>query len=305
MYIFSFICFVGLFLYGIELLSSFLANKFSNKTLYFLEVSENIYVSFLIGILFTFITQSSSIVTAIIIAFLNANKMKLKNGIAIMLGSNIGTTFSSIFTSFNIDKYHYIILGIGLILFFIKRTKTYSEFFLGLGFIFLSLFYLKSSLNDLFNNINYLAYFNKTKNSVLLNTFLGIFISGIIQSSSATISLAQIATQNNLISLLAGICIVLGANIGTTFTGLIASIKSNKPAKILALTNLLLNLFGVIVVLPFVRILSNTTFKNLPLYLSYVHILFNVVSCIVGLILIPPLIRLNNKIKKRPNLIRS
>ena len=170
--------------------------------------------------------------------------MKFKNAFAIMLGSNIGTTFSSIFTSFNIDQYYYIILSLGLIMYFIKKTKTYSQLFLGLGFIFLSLFYLKSYLSSLFSNITYLSYFNKVNNSVLLSTLAGVFVSGIIQSSSATISLAQIATQNNYISVLSGICIILGANIGTTFTGLIAAIKSNKYAKLLAWSNFVLNIFG-------------------------------------------------------------
>ncbi len=302
MQFFMFICFIGLFLYGIELMSFFLTNFFSNKTLYFFESSENIYISFLIGILFTFITQSSSVVTAIIIAFLNANKMKFKNAFAIMLGSNIGTTFSSIFTSFNIDQYYYIILSLGLIMYFIKKTKTYSQLFLGLGFIFLSLFYLKSYLSSFFSNITYLSYFNKVNNSVLLSTLAGVFVSGIIQSSSATISLAQIATQNNYISVLSGICIILGANIGTTFTGLIAAIKSNKYAKLLAWSNFVLNVVGVLVILPFVRFFSQTSFKNLSLYLSYIHILFNVISCFVGLLLISPIINFIHKYKKRPKL---
>lgn len=299
MFIFSFVCFVCLFLYGIEILSNYLEQRFNSQSLSILNNSSNIYISFLIGIIITFITQSSSAVTAIIIAFLNADKIKLKNAISIMMGSNIGTTFSSVFTCFNIDQYSYIILSLGLIMYFFKKTKNFSKLLLGIGFIFFSLFYLKNELTLVFSKLNYLNYFKYSNNSILLSTWNGILISGIIQSSSATISLTQIAVQDKLISLLSGICIVLGANIGTTFTGLIASIKSNKNAKTLAIANLLLNLFGVLLILPFVSLLSKTSYSNLSLYLSFIHILFNVGSCVGGLLLINPIINLSFKCIKK------
>ena len=148
---------------------------------------------------------------------------------------------------------HLGIVGVGAVeltaldktaIYFIKKTHSFSYIFLGVGFIFFSLYCLKLELNESFKHLNYLKYFQLSNPSIILSTLNGILISGIIQSSSATIGLAQIATQNNNISLLSGICIVLGANIGTTFTGLIASIRSSNNSKILAVSNLILNLLG-------------------------------------------------------------
>lgn len=294
MVIFSFVCFLLLLLYGIELLSSSLENKLNGRFLKIIhKFTSNIYISFVTGVILTFCTQSSSCITAIVIAFLNSNKLNLKNAISIILGANIGTSFTSIITSLNFDSSSFIILSCGLILYFFKKTKHFSTFFIGLGFIFISIYYLKQDLVTILNKINYSSYFVKSNNSILLSTWNGILISGIIQSSSATIGLAQIAANNRLISLMSAICIVLGANIGTTFTGLVASINSSKDSKALSISHLLLNLIGTILALPFVRWFSTFTVKNIPLYLSFVHILFNVVSSILGIIFISPLMRLS------------
>lgn len=304
MLLLSIICFILLFLFGIDLLSNFLNNKFNKKTIYILnKFTSNILVSCFVGILLTLLTQSSSVITALVIALLNAKKLDLKNAISIMIGSNIGTTFTSLITSLDVDKYYFLILILGLVLHFIKKTNNISKLFLGLGFIFMSLYLIKSDLIIVMNKLNYLSYFKKSNNSVLLSTWNGILISGIIQSSSATIGLAQVAVTNKLISLLSGICMVLGANIGTTFTGLIASLKSNHLAKALAVSHLILNLFGVIIVLPFVRLFSNNICINNSLYLSLVHILFNIASSFFGLFLINPLQRISLFLTKKKNLI--
>lgn len=304
MLLISIFCFILLFLYGIDLLTNYLESRFNSKSTYILnKFTSNIFMSFLVGIIITFFTQSSSAVTAIVISLLNANKLKLKNAISIMIGSNIGTTFTSLITGLNIDKYCFVFLAFGLILHFINKTKNISKLFVGLGFIFLSLFLLKLDLAKVLDSINYLAYFKKSNNSILLSTWNGILISGIIQSSSATIGLAQIAASNKLISLLSGICIVLGANIGTTFTGLIASIKSNDLSKALAVSHFLLNLFGVILVLPFVNLFSFNIYMQESVFLSFIHILFNLFSAILGIIFINPLMKVSLFLTKKKNLI--
>ena len=211
--IISIVFYICLFLYGIDILTKFLEQTYSSKMLSYLNKCSNIYISFLIGIIITFITQSSSAITAIVIAFLNSKRLELKSAIAITMGSNIGTTFTSLFTSISLDSYGVLVLIIGLVFYFIKKTHSFSYIFLGVGFIFFSLYCLKLELNESFKHLNYLKYFQLSNSSIILSTLNGILISGIIQSSSATISLAQIATQNNNISLLSGICIVLGANI--------------------------------------------------------------------------------------------
>ena len=236
------------------------------------------------------------------IAFLNARKIKLYNATAVMLGANIGTTFTSVLTSINIDQYSYIILSCGLLLSFFHKTKQTAKLFLGIGFIFFSLYCLKHQLYNVFDNINYLAYFQKANNNIVLSTWNGILISGIIQSSSATIALAQICTTEKLISVLSGVCIVLGANIGTTFTGLIVSFKASVEAKVLSVTNLLINLIGVLIMLPFIKSILKINYTNTSLFLSFVHIIFNIVTCTIGLFFINIITRLSYKlIKKEPN----
>ena len=303
MIIISIFCFVFLFIYGINLLTSYLESRVLIKSSLNIKKINNIFVCFLFGIFVTFITQSSSAITAIIIAFLNAKQVTLKNAIAVLLGANIGTTFTSVLTSFDVDQYSYLVLCGGLFLSFFNKTKPISKLFIGLGFIFYSLFCLKNITTSFFEDFEYIYFLKKANNNILLSTWHGILLSGILQSSSVSIALAQICASNGTISLSAGICMVLGSNIGTTFTGLICSFKSSYESKILAVAHLLFNLFGVLFTLPFVQKISAIKTNNISLYLSIFHVLFNVVSCVVSLCFINSIIKLSKLIiKKEPNL---
>lgn len=301
--IISIFCFILLFIYGINVLTSFLESYFLNKSKLHYSKLSNIYVSFIFGTLITFLTQSSSAITAIMIAFLNAKQIKLKNAIAVMLGANIGTTFTSLITSFSLDQYSYIILGVGLFLSLLKKTNNISKFFIGLGFIFYSLFCLKNTLAVVFDNIEYIYFLKYANNSVILSTWNGILLSGLLQSSSVTIAITQLCATNGSISVLSGICVILGSNIGTTFTGLICSLKSSYESKLLAISHLIINVLGVFVILPFVKYFIRIKYNNISLFLSLIHIFFNIISCSASLFFINQIIKLSKLlVKKEPNL---
>ncbi len=265
-----------------------------NKILLILKKSTpNILSAFIWGILICLVTQSSSIVTILAISLIAANTLSLEKGLAIMIGSNIGTTLTSLFLSFNLSYIYYLFILLGTIPYMFKQRK--ASFLFWLGLIFLSLDLIESSLITLFDS-NFIQNIILKYNTQVAGTISGMITSFLIQSSSTTIILAQKLYENNLISGLFGVSVMLGANIGTTINGLLFSLNSTINGKRLALGGLLFNIFGVVIVFPLLYIKDILTLFNHEYLISVTHIYFNVVTGIIGIFLIKPLCFLINYI---------
>lgn len=256
------------------------------------KFTKTIFSSFLTGIFICLITQSSSIITILTISLISSKILSLRKGLAIVIGSNIGTTIISLIISFDIGSFYYIFFIITFILLFIK--KSLSKVFLYIGLIFLSLDLLTKHLLIVFNN-SFLEDMLFKFNNPLLGILAGVIISFLIQSSSTTIAVAQKMYFNNLLSSLLGISIMLGANIGTTISGLIFSMKSSLEAKRLSVAGMLFNILGVLVFIPFLYIYKEYINLNNSAYLiSIAHIYFNVITGILGLFIITPLCKISS-----------
>ena len=297
-------CGLGLFLYGMKLMSDGLENIAGEKLKSILEkITSNKIMGVLVGTIVTAIIQSSSAITVMVVSFVNAGLMTLGQATGVILGSNIGTTITAQMVSLKLEVIAPIFIGIGAIVIVItkkKKVKDLAYIALGFGILFMGMGLMSSSLKP----VSELAIFNKFillvgKNSIL-GVLIGILITAILQSSSATTGiLVALAVSGNL-DMSVAFPIILGCNIGTCITAILAGLTANRIAKKAALLHLFFNIFGTILFLPFsdkvVMIVQYLTPDNVARQVANAHTIFNVVITIFILPISKYFVKLVNKI---------
>ena len=274
---------LGLFLFGIKMLSSGiekLAGDQIQKWLY--RVTNNRFKSAVFGAVATALVQSSSLLMVTMIGLINASLMTVEQAIGVMLGQEIGTTMTAQIVSFKIGNYWLVLVILGLVFmeFFPKRDwKKFGEIFMGLGIVFIGMGFMSSALDSLIE-IPWVA------NSLLLlgkHTWLGILagviLTSVTQSSSAVSSLVIAMGIAEAITLKGAVGVILGANIGTCITGLFASLRLSPTARQASLAQIIINIVGVIIFLPFISPFANLiqgTSPLLPRQIANAHTVFNV-----------------------------
>lgn len=293
-FVFVFLTFCGLFLFivGLKLLTTVLNKISSNKIRQLIiKFSDKDFKALLLGIIVTAICQSSNAITAITLSFVSAKYLDFRKGLIIIIGSNIGTTVTSILFGLNIQNFGFVFIILGIILLKFLNNKNIGLLIVSLGILLFGLNNLSNYLECLLSLDNVSPILVKVNSSNFLCFCLGTVISFIMQSSSASIGMIQQLHQENMIGLSCGIAFVLGANIGTTITGLIAGFFGNISARKVALFNFLFNFFGSLLFL--VVIIPYTTFiKNLQFYfnisnsltISLSHILYNIITVLLFII---------------------
>ena len=295
---------LGLFLYGMKLMSDGLENIAGEKLKSILEkITSNKIMGVLVGTIVTAIIQSSSAITVMVVSFVNAGLMTLGQATGVILGSNIGTTITAQMVSLKLEVIAPIFIGIGAIVIVItkkKKVKDLAYIALGFGILFMGMGLMSSSLKP----VSELAIFNKFillvgKNSIL-GVLIGILITAILQSSSATTGiLVALAVSGNL-DMSVAFPIILGCNIGTCITAILAGLTANRIAKKAALLHLFFNIFGTILFLPFsdkvVMIVQYLTPDNVARQVANAHTIFNVVITIFILPISKYFVKLVNKI---------
>ncbi len=294
---------LALFLYGLQMLSKGLQKAAGSKLKIILEKLTNKPIkAVFLGLFITAVVQSSSITTVTLIGLVNSGLMNLGQAVGVILGTEIGTTVTAQIISFKIGTFFFPLIALGFFLFFFAKNEKYKyagQIIMGFGILFLGMYTMSSGLKPLRDNVffvNMLTNFSKTP---ILGVIAGAIFTGIIQSSSATTGLVIAMGMDNVINLNAAIPIVLGANIGTCVTVLIASIGSSLSAKRAAMSHFLFNIIGVFLFFPFlpqfVRIVSLTS-SNLPRQIANAHTIFNVTMTIIMFPAIALLIALVKKI---------
>lgn len=250
------------------------------------------------GAVVTGILQSSSVVNLMVLAFVGANVIQMQNALAVILGSNLGTTLdswivASIGFQFNIEQIAFPVVGISGIVMLLsdKESRWYpwSKFLFGFGFLFIGLNYMKSGMEEAVKQVD-LSSFSQYPPVIFL--FLGFLITALIQSSSATIAIVLSALYIHAISLLDASAIVLGSEVGTTMKLLLASVKGLPAKKRVALGNLLFN--SIIAVLIFIFLFPVNRFiketigiKDNLLALVFFQSLVNILSIFLFYPLLP------------------
>ncbi len=241
----------GLFMFGIKFMGNGLKAAAGDKLKDFInKYTSNRISGMMIGILITIIMQSSSATSAITIGFVRAGLMSLEQAAGIILGATIGTTVTSFLISIHIDKYAMFIVFLGalLICFFKKQRTIYmGEVILGFGLIFFGM----SAMGDALAALKELPEFESIALTMAQNPFLallaGILLTAAVQSSAATIGVIQKLYDAGAVTFMASLPFMFGANIGTTMTGILASIGGSTAGKRTAALHSILNIIGTII----------------------------------------------------------
>lgn len=261
---------IGLFLYGMKLMSEGLQKAAGDRLRNILAwMTNNRFVGALTGILVTALIQSSSATTVMIVSFVNAGLLSLAQSMAVIMGANVGTTATAWILYLGGFKVNLAAASIPLIAFtipmlFSKKNswKSWGEVILGFSFLFMGLDLLNHSVPDLRSNPELFAVIQNYAHmgwwSVLLFAFVGMIVTIIVQSSSVTFAITLVICSKGWISFDMAAALVLGSNIGTCITPLIAAISGNIWAKRAAMGHLMFNVLGSIWVLalyyPFMKL---------------------------------------------------
>ena len=252
---------VGLFLYGMKVMSEGLQKAAGERLRNILSaMTRNRFTGTLTGFLITALIQSSSASTVMVVSFVNAGLMSLAQSMAVIMGANVGTTFTAwVIALFgfkvNISAFVLPLIGLAIPLLFTKksRNKSIGEFLIGFAFLFMGLDMISKYVPDLQSNPEMFAFLQRYTSmgylSVLIFVAVGVIVTMVIQSSAATFAITLIMCSKGWITFDLACALVLGSNIGTTITPLLASMSGNVAAKRTAMGHLLFNFLGTIWVL--------------------------------------------------------
>ncbi|MDO5783565.1 MAG: Na/Pi cotransporter family protein [Eubacteriales bacterium] len=312
MTVFGLIGGLAMFLFGMNSMSDALqkaAGEKMKKILGFL--TKNPIMGALAGALVTAVLQSSSATTVMVIGFVSAGLMTLPQAISVIFGANIGTTMTAQLMAFKITDYIYPIIFIGFMIYFVgkkERVKNIGMVILSFGLLFEGIEIMGSVMKPLASSPVFIDLMGKVSEIPALGIVLGAVMTLVVQSSSATIAVLQnFASQagpdgvTSVMGLTGAIPILLGDNIGTTITALLASIGQSKSAKRTALSHSIFNITGSIVfaflLKPFAAFItfispSGNEVDVIARQIANAHTTFNVVCTLIWLPLIPLMVKI-------------
>lgn len=264
---------VCLFLYGMKVMSEGLQKVAGDRLRNILGImTKNRWAGVITGVLITALIQSSSASTVMVVSFVNAGLMSLAQSMAVIFGANVGTTVTTwIISAFsfevNISAYTLVLFAVAVPLMFMKKStyKSMGEFLAGFCFLFMGLDLISQFVPNLEENPQMLAFLRDYTQlgigSVLIFFVVGIVLTMVVQSSAATFAVTLIMCSQGWISFTLGCAVILGGNIGTTITPILASLSGNLAAKRTAMGHVLFNVIGSIIVLfifyPFVHLVGD------------------------------------------------
>lgn len=288
-YIVLFIFCILLFIFGMNIIRIGLFHISAEKLKsWLIRLTSSPFKGMLTGTFITALLQSSTAVMVITIGLISAKIMTFPQSIGIILGTNIGTTFKTELITFDIDAaiVPLAVIGAILILFQNKKTRSIGMAVFGIAAVFTAMKgfeYLAQPLTSLPIVHNGLL---KLNGSIIMSLLIGTILTIIIQSSTAMTGIAMGFLTAGLLKLDAGIAIMLGANIGTCITAIIASIGGGKEAKLAAYAHVWLNVFGVLLFIPLIPTLTTLApyiASHKDVQLAHISVIFNVASSLIVL----------------------
>ncbi len=293
---------LGFFFFGMKTMSEGLKKIAGDRLKAILHMVTKVpIIGVLVGALVTCLLQSSSATSVMVVGFVNAGLLVLKQAISVIMGANIGTTFTAWLVSamsvFKITNYALPFVGLGFALNAFGKTKNaklWGQTILGFGMLFIGLSFMKDAFAPLKDSQQIKDIFVVFSNNPLLGVLVGMVFTVLLQSSSATIAIVQVLAFNGVISFAAAIPLILGDNIGTTVTAQLAAVGTNVNARRTAMSHTIFNVIGVAYMLFFVYtgwfakfinfiIPGEITLKSIMFYIAVSHSLFNIVNVMVFL----------------------
>ncbi|MBN2058198.1 MAG: Na/Pi cotransporter family protein [Candidatus Saganbacteria bacterium] len=293
---------LGLFLFGMKNMSEGLQKIAGQGMRKILELlTKTTIAGVAVGAAVTAIIQSSSATTVMLIGFVQAGLMTLKQSIGVVYGANIGTTITAQIIAFKIHKYALPAIGLGVFLYFFfpkRKLKHFGQILLGFGMLFFGLAIMSEVFIPLKQSPEFRQLFVLFSRNPLLAVLTGTALTMIVQSSSATVGITMALAGAGLLDFVTAFAVVLGDNIGTTITAQLAALNGNITAKRTAWAHTLFNLFGA----GYMLLLLNVRIDGQPVFLHFInlitpgnafagenieravansHSLFNIFNCII------------------------
>ncbi len=310
---------LGIFFFGMKLMSDGLqavAGDVIRKIIN--SLTSNRVMAVGVGLLVTCIVQSSSVTTVMTVGFVNAGLMTLKQAIGVIFGANIGTTITGWIISINVE-YGLLLVGLGFIPGLFSKTERWQHLgksLMGMGLVFLGLQFMSHAFVPLRENHSFLdsiSYFTGANyGAYIASILMGCLLTMIVQSSAAMLGITMALATAGIIPLHTAVALVLGENIGTTITAILASVGANVNAKRAALVHAFFNIIGVSIVLcflpTFIKIVSSIitqdptfvlpdgSFPNVSQHIALAHTLFNVAATLLFLPFIHQIIMIVTKL---------
>ncbi len=241
---------LALFLFGMEQMADALKLLAGERLKYFLaRLTTNRVTGALTGAVVTAVIQSSSVTTVLTVGFISAGILSLSQAVGIILGAHVGTTITAQIVAFKVTKFALLMIAVGFAMLFVsnrEKVKQYGGMIMGLGLVFFGMSVMGDAMKPLRSYEPFLDMMAHMENP-LLGILVAAAFTGLIQSSSATTGVVITMASQGLISLPAGIALVLGANIGTCVTAILASIGKPREAMRAGLVHITSNVLGVII----------------------------------------------------------
>lgn len=302
---------LALFIFGMNMMSESLQKVAGDKMKKVLGVlTRNAVCGMLAGALVTAVLQSSSATTVLVIGFVSAGLMSLKQGISVIFGANIGTTMTAQLMAFKISDYIMPIVFIGFLIAFIakkEKIKFVGQTIFAFGLLFVGIEMMGDVMKPLATSPVFINMMEKVSNIPVLGVGVGMLMTLVVQSSSATIAVLQsFASQAgpdgaSVIGLVGTIPILLGDNIGTTITAILASIGQSKDAKRCAIAHSVFNITGsflfIWIIKPFAKFVEMISPKGNELdvisrQIANAHMSFNIINTLIWLPLLPVMVKI-------------
>lgn len=279
---------LGLFIYGMRLMGEGLERAAGDQLKNLVEIlTTNRLMGVFVGALVTAIIQSSGATTVIVVGLLNAGIMDLSQAVGVIMGANIGTTMTAQLIAFKLSNIALPAIGIGTGIFLFSKNKTrkfIGQVILGFGLLFFGMQTMETALKPLAELPQFIGFMTNFSKTPILGVLAGFMLTGLIQSSSATIGILQALASQGLVNLSIALPILFGDNIGSCVTALLSSIGTNINARRAALFHLLFNIIGTIIfllMLPLVQMVVALTSSDPVRQIANAHTFFNVVNTVI------------------------
>lgn len=312
---FKFVGGLGMFLYGMNIMADGLEKSAGDKVKNLLKLlTNNRFLAVLVGAAITAVIQSSSATTVMVVGFVNAGIMQLGQAVGVIMGANIGTTITAWIVSMSewaafLKPEFLAPLIIGICVFTILFSKdekkiTISEIGVGFGILFIGLSFMSGAIGPYRDAPIFAKAFTLLGRNPLLGILAGTVVTGIIQSSSASVGILQTLAMNGVVNWQSAIFITLGQNIGTCVTAMISSVGASKIAKRAAVIHLLFNVMGALIfgIIMFFVFLVNKELASSPINsveISIFHTVFNISNTLILLPFADKLVTLSGAIVKK------
>ena len=307
---------LAIFIFGMNMMSESLQKAAGEKMKKILGIlTVNPVMGVLAGTIATAVMQSSSATTVMVIGFVSAGLMTLKQGISVILGANIGTTMTAQLLAFNISDYIFVIIFVGFIVSFVfksEKIKSIGQTIFAFGLLFEGIQIMSSVMKPLAASPVFINMIDHVSGMPVLGVLVGTLMTLVVQSSSATIAVLQnFAAQagpdgvSSIIGLAGAIPVLLGDNIGTTITALLACIGQSRDAKRTALAHCTFNITGAFLfiwfVKPYAHFIQAISTKGpevevIARQIANAHTIFNITMTLIWLPLIWFLVKIVVKI---------